>query len=297
MPPSAGVLAAFGVEVTTAPVLLPGGQGTTWLVGNRVLKPVGDEPWAEKEADWLGSLLDALPENGFRVSRPIRPIRPVRGRREIRVPSTWTVDGWSAGTWVEGEHHPPAGVAEDQRSADVIAAGRVFHAALVGVPRPDFLDRRDDPWSRGDGAAWDDAAPCAIHRELQQALDELSLLRSPNTAPMQLVHGDLTANVLFAGGQDPAIIDLSPYWRPVSFAEAVVVADAIAWHGAGREVLYLLPRDVDRASLVARALIFRLITSDLVAADLGLRRSAYLQENVVAADRVLTVLRDAHRHI
>ena len=121
VPPSAGVLAAFGVEVTTAPVLLPGGQGTTWLVGNRVLKPVGDEPWAVEEADWLGSLLDALPENGFRVSRPIRPIRPVRGRREIRVPSTWTVDGWSAGTWVEGEHHPPAGV---EHRADAAGARR-----------------------------------------------------------------------------------------------------------------------------------------------------------------------------
>ena len=44
----------------------------------------------------------------------------------------------------------------------------------------------------------------------------------------QLVHCDLTGNVLFAAGLPPAVIDISPYWRPPSYAEGVVVADCSA---------------------------------------------------------------------
>ena len=33
-------------------------------------------------------------------------------------------------------------------------------------------------------------------------------------AVSQLVHGDLSGNVLLAHGLPPAVIDFSPYWRP-----------------------------------------------------------------------------------
>jgi hypothetical protein len=39
----------------------------------------------------------------------------------------------------------------------------------------------------------------------------------------QLVHGALTAIVLFEQGLAPAVIDFSPYWRPSASGEAVVV--------------------------------------------------------------------------
>lgn len=48
----------------------------------------------------------------------------------------------------------------------------------------------------------------------------------------QLIHGDLTGNVLFAADEAPAVIDFSPYWRPPVFAEAVVVADGLLWFQA-----------------------------------------------------------------
>ncbi len=35
-------------------------------------------------------------------------------------------------------------------------------------------------------------------------------------APPQLVHGDLTGNLLFHTSLPPAVIDLSPYWRPTA---------------------------------------------------------------------------------
>ena len=69
-------------------------------------------------------------------------------------------------------------------------------------------------------------------------------------------------NVLVAAGLPPAVIDVSPYWRPPSFAEGVVVADALCWHEAGPDLL-------DRAGVpvgaVARALLFRMATTAEVA--------------------------------
>jgi hypothetical protein len=73
------------------------------------------------------------------------------------------------------------------------------------------------------------------------------------------VHCDLTGNVLFANGLAPAIIDISPYWRPPAYAEGVVVADALCWHDAQASLADDLgvPR-----SAVARALLFRLLTTN-----------------------------------
>jgi hypothetical protein len=72
--------------------------------------------------------------------------------------------------------------------------------------------------------------------------------------------------VLFAPGAPPAIIDISPYWRPPEYAEGVVIADALCWHGAPASVLADVGVSV---SAVARALLFRLVTTNgLLAAGL-----------------------------
>jgi len=60
-------------------------------------------------------------------------------------------------------------------------------------------------------------------------LPRLAAALEPVEARSQLIHGDLTGNVLFAEHLPPAIIDLSPYWRPTSFASAIVIADALVW--------------------------------------------------------------------
>lgn len=60
----------------------------------------------------------------------------------------------------------------------------------------------------------------------------------------QLIHGDLTGNVLFdrpAHGSNehrsaPGIIDLTLYRKPADYAEAIIVADGLAWYGQGREL-------------------------------------------------------------
>ncbi len=76
-------------------------------------------------------------------------------------------------------------------------------------------------------------------QEVKPLLDDL-VARLGTPAPRsvsQLIHGDLSGNVLFAAGLPPAIIDFSPYWRPVAYASAVVAVDGVLWFGAGEALL------------------------------------------------------------
>ena len=41
------------------------------------------------------------------------------------------------------------------------------------------------------------------------------------------MHGDLAGNVLLVTDAPPSVIDFSPYWRPPSYAEGIVMADAL----------------------------------------------------------------------
>lgn len=146
--PDGAVVEAFGL--TGTPVVLPGGEGRSVLVGDAVLKPVDDV----ETAAWCARVLDRVEGEGFRV------------------------------------------------------------------PRPSLLDRRAHRWAVGDRVAWGEARvePLAPVADPFHALQ--SLLR-PVHAVNQVIHGDLsgnvlTGNVLTAPGRVPAVIDFSPYWRPAS---------------------------------------------------------------------------------
>src|SRR5690606_8463039 len=94
-------------------------------------------------------------------------------------------------------------------------------------------------------------------------------LVGPVRARPQLVQGDLTGNVLFAPGQPPVIIDFSPYWRPVRYAHAIVAADGLLYHDAGDELVALAVPGPVGAQLLARAVIFRLVTFALLTGGEG----------------------------
>jgi hypothetical protein len=94
--------------------------------------------------------------------------------------------------------------------------------------------------------------------ELTEVAHLLHDASHPLSQSSQLVHGDLTHTVLVAPEAPPAVIDISPYWRPPQYAEGVVIADALCWHGAPLTVL----EDVGvPVTAVARALLFRLVTT------------------------------------
>jgi uncharacterized protein (TIGR02569 family) len=237
-PPPPAVLAAFGAD--DDPVRFAGGKGGTWQAADLVLKPVEFLP----ETLWRARVLDDLPDDpGFRIARPARTTT-----------GAWVSDGWEATRFLPGEP-------DVSRPDDVLRAGIAFHAAIAGVPRPAFLDQRDDPWSTGDRVAWEER-PVQAKPATMELLQPLLDARRPVDLPAQAVHGDLPGNVLFTDGLPPAIIDWPLYWRPTAWASAVAVADALCWYGAGPDLAERWSHLPEWRQMLIRALIYRIVTHD-----------------------------------
>lgn len=239
-PPAEHVLAAFGVP-GTVPELLDGGQGSTWRCADTVLSPAA----SAAEAAWIAGTFEHLTVPGLRLARPVRSSD---GR--------WVVGGWTAHRFLAGE--------PTDRYEDILAAGDRLHEALAGLPRPRFLQQRSDLYSRMDRLAWGEAE--LADENLGEGvgvtvLAELAAGRRPVNARAQIVHGDLFGNVLFQGSEPPAVIDVTPYWRPPSWAAAVVVVDAITWGGATTELVDNCSDREDWPEMIRRALMFRLAVS------------------------------------
>jgi uncharacterized protein (TIGR02569 family) len=240
--PPVQVLAAFGVA-GSALVALEGGQSTSWRAGDLVLKPAQSDP---DELAWQARVFSQIRQDGFRLAQP----RPAAD-------GSWSVDGWSAADFAPGRHR-------QRRWLDIIAVGDRLHRALRSVRRPAFLRRRSDRWSTADSVAWGEipatAFPAVPH------LPELSAALRPVDATSQVIHGDLTGNVLFHDRLPPAIIDFPPYWRPVPYSAAIVIADALVWEGAAdHQIMRAVNHFDDFGQYLARALIFRIVTDWILA--------------------------------
>lgn len=239
-PPPPHVLAAF--RAAAEPVPLAGSQGTAWRCGDLVVKPL-EWSMSVEELEWQGDVLDRIRCDGFRVAR----LRRARDGAAF-------VDGWCAWRFVEGEHR-------ERAWQQTIEVGERYHAALVGFPRPSLLDRRTDHWAIGDRVAWGEL-PAEDFAHVKHVPRLLAACR-PVAAPSQLVHGDLTGNVLHADGLPPAVIDFSPYWRPRAFASAIVVGDALVWEGADESLLAVVGHVADFPQLLLRALVYRAVVDAL----------------------------------
>ena len=230
--PPAAVLDAWGI---TEPVQrIAGGQGTTFRAGSVVLKPAGDPV----EADWLASVLDVLPTPP--EIRVIEPRRALDGR--------WVVDGWSA--WEHLEGHERAGAWRE-----ALEVSDAFHAATAAVAWSPAM-ATDHPWAVGAAFAWGEVE-LGIPARFASTVDAYLTRREPLELPSQLIHSDLCNNVLFHEELPPAVIDVSPQWRPKRFADAIAVVDAIGWFGAGRDAIAALGDDIGE-QLAIRAALFRL---------------------------------------
>ena len=164
--------------------------------------------------------------------RLARPVRSTDGR--------YVVAGWRADTFVAGTPEP--------RHDEVVSAAVRLHEATAKLERPRFLTQPPvAPWAdvdvfiAADRAAWEERPLQSLppgarvspgSADGQRSIDlinQLAGLRKPTKSPSQLVHGDLYGTVLFAGTAAPGITDITPYWRPASWAAGVVVVDALSW--------------------------------------------------------------------
>lgn len=234
-PPPDDVLDAFAV--TAVPELLTGGMGRAWRAGDVVLKPVEDEA----EHDWVCGVYDAWIAAEVRVPRPLR-----------------AEGGWSFGGW--GAHlHVPGTTARLGDDPDWFGDACVrFHEATAELPRPSFLDDRQDPWSYGEGVAWEGLTPLGTPETEDRLRWAVARLRDVDL-PCQVVHGDLGGNLL-RDGDMPGVIDWPAYWRPAAWSLAVVATDAVCWEDADPSVMERLVTGRDWPQLLLRAATYRLAT-------------------------------------
>ena len=239
-PPPDHVLAAFGAG-SVVPERMSGGRGSAFRCQDIVFTPVDNTV----EASWIAATFEQLRVGGVRVARPVRSSD---GR--------WVVAGWSVQRFVSGRVEP--------RYDEIIRTSLMLHEALADVPNPRFLRDRDDLYSWADRVAWGE--PVSARWELidghgARLCSELAAGRKPADLPDQLVHGDVFGNVLFAGSAPPAVLDITPYWRPAVWSAAVIAVDALSWGGAQTELLESWAHLPEWSQMLRRALIFRLAAS------------------------------------
>lgn len=237
MPIPTEILDAFSVREN--PVVLEGGQGSSFRAGSCVLK------WSDNsdEANLVSNVMSRVTENGFRVARPVKT-----GSGE------WVYKGWSAFELVEGKEIKG-------RWREKISVSIKFHQALAQFPRPAILDRRTHPWSIADRMIWQET-PLVYGPQIAPAMSRLESLMTPISAANQLIHGDMGGNILFDEGLPPAIIDFSPYWRPAEYATAIIIVDSIVWEGADDALINDLENTSLSNQLLLRAAMWRIKTTE-----------------------------------
>ena len=252
-PPPEHVLSAFGLA-SVKPVALGASWEGGWRCGEVVLSIVADNA----RAAWSARVRETLFVDGVRLARPVRS---TDGR--------YVLSGWRADTFVAGT--------PEARHDEVVSAAVRLHEATGKLERPRFLTQGPTaPWGdvdvfiAADRAAWEErplqsvppgvraAPPTADGERSVDLINQLATLRKPTRSPNQLVHGDLYGTVLFVGTAAPGITDITPYWRPASWAAGVVVVDALSWGEADDGLIERWSALPEWPQMLLRALMFRL---------------------------------------
>lgn len=245
MRPSEHVLDLFAVPGDVEP--LPGGQGHSVRAGDLVLSPGRDPEVLDLLGPALARLAADLDTRPGRDQRDLRVAMPVPARD-----GEWVVDGWAATRFEPGTR------LLTELSA-TRAVGAVLHAELARVVgrRPLAREAARDRWAAAERVAFGEAPVPDGAPQLVRAL--LDRLEGDPLGPEQLVHGDLAGNILLDPRGAPVVLDVSPYWRPAAWAEAVWVLDSVLWWGADPEEIRALAEGPG-ADALARAAIFRILS-------------------------------------
>jgi hypothetical protein len=235
--PTRRAVRAFGVR---ADELRPMPRGThTWTDGRLFLKPVGCIP----EHAWVCEVYANWTATHVRVPEPLMPHGPGE--------TGWSCDGWGAQLLIRGRDTEPGELGRVKEASDA------FHACIRELPRPGFMDDRDDPFAFGDRLAWEGAEPEGDEETLA-LIERLREHLAPVSERPQVIHGDILGNVMLADDQVPTVIDWPPYFRPAGLANAIAATDAVTFRAAPLSVLDDWSAGEDWNQLLVRALLYRL---------------------------------------
>ncbi|ROR96606.1 uncharacterized protein (TIGR02569 family) [Salana multivorans] len=256
--PSPTVLDRFAVPDDVE--RLDGGQGGSVRAGDLALSPDRDpglQAWLSPVQARLAYEIDVAPGR-----RPLRLAMPVPARD-----GEWVVEGWAATRFEPG-------VVACHDLDVLLATGRLLHAHLASAVRERPPLPSSSRWDRAEAIAFGDpaglsaavsAARPGASASFLASIAAIGELLEPVDAgrlgPDQLVHRDLASNVLRDPRGVALVIDLSPAWRPVLWAEAICVLDCVLWHGAPDSALEAWRTGRARQAML-RALLFRMLSDE-----------------------------------
>ena len=169
--------------------------------------------------------------------------------------------GWCCTRYEPGEH----------RKGNVkqkLEVSRLLHHDLADT---NFINipKSDDPWSKSQRIAWqNERLPQHISKNAFKILEELlSKVKLKENYKVQIVHSDLSGNILFDKDLTPLIIDFSPAIAPVEYAEAILICDSIAWEESPTSEIELICHSEVNVEMILRAVIFRLSVAAIFAED------------------------------
>lgn len=229
---------AFGVKGN--PTKLDGGEGTSYRVEDIVFKPA----YSIEETSWVAELLLGIDEDSFRISRPIRSKT-----------GSWVYKGWQASKYEVGEENK-------KKWTEKIDISRRLHGVIKDIERQPFIGRRNNPWEAADKDVW--RGKFNFNEEITSETTRLTALFSEVKLSSQLIHGDMTGNVLFHETLPPLVIDFSLYWRPSEYALAIIIVDSIVWDDAPETLLDEMENTHSNNQLLIRAALWRIKVTDLV---------------------------------
>lgn len=268
LPPSKEVLDAF--SITDEPVLLEGGQGLSWKAGDVVFKPVN----SDEEAIWCADLIETLPQDRFRTAQHKRAKN-----------NAWVYDHWEAIEFIEGAHLKGSW-------KEKIAVCNGFSELLSSVPKPDFIDKRTHPWAMAGKMVFNEL-PLTFNERLASYVGIVEQYLRPVEAESQIVHGDITGNMLFAPSLPPGIIDFTPIYRPKEFALAILMVDALTWEEADESIFTLISQEKNMFQFLLRAALFRTLVTSEFYRQRGIDRISELPKH----ERVLEILLRSKPHL
>ena len=260
-PPPPDAIQAFGLQGTPKPI--SGGRGLCYIIGQTVLKPSDDDLLEQWVAEVVTKLLSRSP-TAYRLAVPLSTVDEA---------GKYLFKGWTASSFVKGKQEI-VGYFED-----IFRTSRAFHADLrelfEGKPKPAVVGKHLNRWNEADRVVWGEKRLEDVENvneemltHFQPLLDKLAKKMKPlsiDRTSYQLIHGDLMGNILFeeSGDMPPAIIDLTFYWRPLEYSNAIVVSDGLTRMSQGADLVKLYVADTQaelRIQLLLRAMYWRALS-------------------------------------
>jgi uncharacterized protein (TIGR02569 family) len=221
--------------------VLQGGEGRSIHVGDCVFKPI-DHP---DRYSWSCDLISRISQEGFRVPEP-------RKARD----GSFVYRGWAATSFEPGDH-------VQGRWQEKIEVLRSFHVKLHDLEISE-MPPSADLWSLAHEITWQARPlPTNLHPDMITLINIVFGHYQRLPRAYEIIHSDFCGNILFHDWLAPCVIDFSPAYGCVEYAEAIMIADGIAWENAPLESLDLLTWNEGYRQHFLRAINFRMIVAAL----------------------------------